>query len=235
VPYEGARDRAELARALLARGDRAGALVEAREALAVLESLGAEPEAQRTRALVVNAQASSPISRSAVALMFADLVSSTALIEAIGDAAWRDLSAWTDASLRRAFLEHDGREVDHAGDGFFVAFTSADRALACAEAVQRFLQEHRRLQGYAPQVRIGVHWGDVDSDGQAMRGAAVHRAARICGAAQAGEILASREALDAARRRAKMRRVRVKGIQEEIEVGTVAWAPAGFGQSPPSL
>lgn len=225
VPYEGARDRAELARSILACGDRAGALVEAREALAVLEGLGAEPEAQRTRALIVSAEGSAPISRSALALMFVDMVSSTALIEAIGDAAWRDLSAWTDAALRRAFIEHQGREVDHPGDGFFVAFASADRALACAETAQRFLQEHRRTHGYAPQVRIGVHWGDVDSDGQALRGAAVHRAARICGAARAGEILASREALEAARRRADLRPVRVKGVQDEIEVGAVAWSP----------
>ena len=231
VPYEGARDRAELARAILARGDCAGALIEAREALAVLEALGAEPEAQRTRALIVSAEGFTPISRSAVGLMFVDMVSSTALIEAIGDGAWRDLSAWTDAALRRAFVEHQGREVDHPGDGFFVAFATADRALACAETAQRFLQEHRRSHGYAPQVRIGVHWGDVDSDGQALRGAAVHRAARICGAAQAGEILASREALEAARRRAALRPLRVKGIQEEIEVGAVTWSSGALATS----
>src|SRR5437016_4787789 len=49
------------------------------------------------------------------ALMFTDLTSSTNLVEAIGDAAWHDLSAWLDGELRRCFKEHHGHEVDHAG------------------------------------------------------------------------------------------------------------------------
>src|SRR5437660_3290678 len=73
------------------------------------------------------------------ALMFTDLTSSTNLVEAIGDAAWHDLSAWLDGELRRCFKEHHGREVDHAGDGFFVIFDAAAEAIDCAITVQRRL------------------------------------------------------------------------------------------------
>src|ERR1051326_1540799 len=50
------------------------------------------------------------------ALMFTDLAGSTSLVEAIGDAAWNQLSVWLDGEMRRLFGEHGGHEVDHAGD-----------------------------------------------------------------------------------------------------------------------
>lgn len=36
--------------------------------------------------------------------MFTDLAGSTSLVEAIGDAAWHDLSAWLDGELRHLRL-----------------------------------------------------------------------------------------------------------------------------------
>jgi len=158
------------------------------------------------------------------ALMFTDLSGSTSLVEAIGDAAWRDLSAWMDGELRRAFAEHNGHEVDHAGDGFFVAFDSPRDAVDCAISIQRRLVTHRRLHGYAPQVRIGVHFGEVQVEGSSLRGAAVHRAARLCAAAGADTILASREALGASGREAgALKKLVFKGIAEPVEAAEVRW------------
>jgi class 3 adenylate cyclase len=158
------------------------------------------------------------------ALMFTDLAGSTSLVEAIGDAAWRDLSAWLDAELRRSFVEHSGREVDHAGDGFFVAFEGAGDAIDCAITIQRRLVTHRRLHGYAPQVRIGIHFGEVQVDGSSLRGGAVHRAARLCDAARADTILASREALEASGRQAGgLQKFVLKGVAEPVEAAEVRW------------
>ncbi|HET9781817.1 MAG TPA: LuxR C-terminal-related transcriptional regulator, partial [Candidatus Dormibacteraeota bacterium] len=77
-------------------------------------------------------------------LMFTDLTGSTPLVEAIGDTAWHDLSSWLDGELRRCFAEHHGREIDHAGDGFFVIFDAAKDAIDCAVTIQRRLSSHRR-------------------------------------------------------------------------------------------
>jgi len=132
------------------------------------------------------------------AMMFTDLSGSTSLVEAIGDGAWRNLSAWLDNEMRVLFKQHKGREVDHAGDGFFVVFESASDAIECAMTIQRRLVSHRRLHGYAPQVRIGVHVGEVTGSDSALRGASVHRAARLCASAEPDTILVSREALEAA-------------------------------------
>jgi class 3 adenylate cyclase len=158
------------------------------------------------------------------ALMFSDLSGSTSLVEAIGDAAWRDLSAWLDGELRRSFVEHAGSEVDHAGDGFFVAFDRAVDAIDCAINIQRRLVTHRRLHGYAPQVRIGIHFGEVQVDGSLLRGAAVHRAARLCAAARADTIVASREALEASGRQpVGLQKLVLKGISEPVEAAEVRW------------
>jgi len=162
------------------------------------------------------------------ALMFTDLAGSTSLVEAIGDVAWRNLSAWLDNEMRGLFTEHRGREIDHAGDGFFVVFEAAGDAIDCATTVQRRLVSHRRLHGYAPQVRIGIHVGEVAAEGEGLRGAAVHRAARLCAAAEPDTILFSREALEASHRSvAGVRAYNLKGIKEPVEAAAVDWQAAG--------
>jgi class 3 adenylate cyclase len=162
------------------------------------------------------------------ALMFTDLAGSTSLVEAIGDPAWHDLSVWLDGELRSCFLEYRGREVDHAGDGFFVTFDTAGDAIDCAVSVQRRLSTHRRVHGYAPQLRIGIHVGEVHDSDSTVRGAAVHRAARLCDAAIADGILVSREALQAGGRPLTgIRKFQLKGIKEPVEAAEVKWEGGG--------
>jgi class 3 adenylate cyclase/tetratricopeptide (TPR) repeat protein len=123
--------------------------------------------------------------------MFTDIVGSTALVEAVGDAAWSTLRSWHDETLRRQFAAHGGVEVDHAGDGFFVAFPAAQPAVACAVEIQRTLAQHRLTNGFAPAVRIGLHHGEAVRAGTGWAGRAVHLAARLAARAGASEILAS--------------------------------------------
>jgi class 3 adenylate cyclase/tetratricopeptide (TPR) repeat protein len=158
------------------------------------------------------------------ALLFTDVAGSTSLVEAIGDKAWHDLSTWMDGEMRRSFEEFKGREVDHAGDGFFVVFDGAADAIECASIIQRRLSNHRRLHGYAPQVRIGIHVGEVHGSDSTVRGAAVHRAARLCAAAPADGIIVSREALEASGRQiVGLQKFALKGIKEPVEAAEVRW------------
>src|SRR5206468_1306544 len=77
-------------------------------------------------------------------------------------------------------------------DGFFIGFDSPDEALACAVAIQRRLAEHRRANGFAPKVRIGVHASGATQVGRNFSGKGVHEAARIAALANGDEILSSR-------------------------------------------
>jgi class 3 adenylate cyclase len=158
--------------------------------------------------------------------MFTDIVRSTQLVEVIGDEAWADLVRWHDQTLRTVFASHCGEEVDHAGDGFFVVFPAAGPALACSVAIQQTLVEHRRRQGFAPQVRIGLHTAPAQRQGRAYRGKGVHIAARIAAVAEAGEILATRDTVAARPPGVTFsapRAVVLKGLSEPLEVVSVTW------------
>jgi class 3 adenylate cyclase len=222
VPYEAARARALLGVARRLGGDAEGGALEFRAAHSTFERLGAKWDAARVETLLAEGQAVAD--RRVQTFMFTDMGNSTTLAEAIGDQAWHDLVRWHDHALRRLFESHGGEEVDHAGDGFFVAFPEAIAALECARAIQSMLSEHRRLHGFAPAVRIGTHVAEATRAGTAYRGRGVHEAARIAALAEPGAILASRETLEVAGlRAAELRSVTLKGIATPVEVGSPLW------------
>ena len=221
APYEAARARAALGEAYQAAGDDDSAALELEAASAIFERLGAAAAAQRATALLRRDRSEAVTG----AFLFSDICGSTSLVEAIGDAAWLDLVEWHDRMLRSLFEQHGGEEVDHAGDGFFVGFTAARAALGCAVAIQQALAEHRRHHGFAPPVRIGVHTAEAIRVGRAYRGKGIHAAARVAAVATAHEIVASREAAEAARISfTNPRTLELKGLSAPIEVVTIDWA-----------
>ncbi len=156
--------------------------------------------------------------------MFTDVVGSTQLVEALGDEAWEVMLRWHDDTLRSVFAAHQGEEVVATGDGFFVGFDSPEAALACAVAIQRRLAEHRQTQGFAPQVRIGVHASEATQVAQNFRGKGVHEAARIAALAGSGEILASQVTAAGSRYQAsEPKTVALKGIAEPMEIVSIDW------------
>lgn len=156
--------------------------------------------------------------------LFTDIVKSTNLLEAMGDEAWESVLRWHDESLRALFAAHRGEEVVSTGDGFFVAFESPEDAIACAVAIQRAFAEHRRTQGFAPQVRIGAHAAGATQVGANFTGKGVHEAARIAALADGGEILVSRvTAMGGKFSVSEPRTVNIKGIAEQVEVVSVKW------------
>ena len=126
--------------------------------------------------------------------MFTDIVASTDLVAAIGDAAWVSARGWHNRALRELFTAHAGEEITHAGDGFFVAFAEVSNAIACAVEIQRSLDRHRHEHGFALPVRIALHATTAVRTTEDYAGRGVHEAARIAALAGGDEILASRAA-----------------------------------------
>jgi class 3 adenylate cyclase len=156
--------------------------------------------------------------------MFTDIEGSTTLVEALGDEAWQGVLRWHDETLRGLFAEHKGEEVVATGDGFFVGFDAPDDALACAVAIQRRLDEHRRLNGFAPKVRIGVHASGATQVGRNFSGKGVHEAARIAALAEGGQIFASRATAAGSHfPQSHPQTVTLRGTSEPVEVVTVSW------------
>jgi class 3 adenylate cyclase len=228
APFEAARVRLQLAEAYRGVDDPDSAALELDAARAVFERLGARHELARADALSAEtgARPAETGARAGRTFVFTDIVQSTALVEAMGDEAWADLVRWHDQTLRTLVARHGGEEVDHAGDGFFIAFADPAAALDCAAAIQRALADHRRDHGFAPQVRIGVHTSTAIQEGGKYKGKGVHEAARIGALAAGGEIVVSAPALQAAQREAGAtagRTVSLKGISEPVAVFTWPW------------
>jgi len=199
APYETARARVSLGEALLAGGRSEAAIMELRSAKAAFEQLKAKPDLERAQAVLDRAAGNRelipPPSRAQKVFMFTDVVRSTDLIEAIGDDAWESLRRWHDQIIRHLVIEHGGEIVDHTGDGFFIAFEDADRAIACAVAIRRTMRDHRREHGFAPGLRIGLHASAASRTGASYTGRGVHITARIAALAGPDEILASEDVL----------------------------------------
>jgi class 3 adenylate cyclase len=164
-----------------------------------------------------------PARRVLKTFMFTDVVGSTTLVEAMGDEAWDTLLRWHDTTLREVFTANGGKEISTTGDGFFVSFDSPEQAVAGAIAIQRRLAEQRAKQGFAPQVRIGVHATDARQVGDDYRGKGVHEAARIAALAGASEIVASVTTVGSMPGLSEPRIVELKGLSEPVEVVTVGW------------
>ena len=146
-------------------------------------------------------------------------------LTALGNREWEGLLTWHDDLLRAQVAKQGGEIVNSTGDGFFVAFDSAEQALACARSIQQVLAEHRGTS-VAPPVRIGLHTAEANRRGADYSGIGVHTAARVAALAGAGEILATAETLVDAGDvpSGVMRDESLKGVTAPVRVASVAWA-----------
>jgi class 3 adenylate cyclase len=157
-----------------------------------------------------------------VTLMFTDVEGSTELATRLGDAEARRLVQAQRDLVRGEVEQHGGREIDAIGDGFMLSFSSTRRAVSCAIAIQRALDDEPL------RLRIGLNAGEVIDKAGHPFGGAVNAAARVAGNAKGGEILVS----DAVRQLAGTMpgvsfrdrgRFRLKGFPEPWRLYEVLW------------
>ena len=122
-------------------------------------------------------------------IMFTDIVDSTALAAATGDAKWSRIVTDHVADITRLVDRHGGTLVKSLGDGTLSTFGSANAAMQAAKAIMQSTAEgqsepHLRL-------RIGIHTGDVVEAKGDFLGSVVNKAARVAAAAQPDEIRVS--------------------------------------------
>jgi class 3 adenylate cyclase len=226
APFEAAQTRRWLALAHRLSGDEASVILELQVAKDSFESLGARREADRCDELLREGDGDAAGRRVIRTFMFTDIVGSTDLIGTIGDEAWNDVVSWHDETLRTVIGSHRGEVVRTTGDGFFASFADPGAALDCAISIQRRLAEHRRRQGFAPQVRIGLHAAEATAVADDYAGLGVHEAARVGALAEGGEILATASTVAAAAMQVaagEEREVSLKGLPHPVRVVSIAW------------
>ena len=126
-----------------------------------------------------------------VTFAFTDVEDSTVLMRRLG-AGYEPLLRRHNDLVRAAVRQAGGHVVKSEGDGFFLAFPSADAALRMATDVQLAMGAETWPADGEFRVRIGLHAGDAvpDEDGDYVS-LTVHQAARVAGAAHGGQVLVS--------------------------------------------
>ena len=130
------------------------------------------------------------LDRRLATLFCTDIVGSTKLAAERGDRAWTKLARSHDEIVREHLRNYLGREVDHTGDGFLAIFDAPARAITCAARLADSLNE------LGIRIRVGLHTGEVQVVGDAVRGVAINIATRVMAAAERGGILVSRTVKD---------------------------------------
>ncbi len=176
------------------------------------------------------------VHRKLAAILAADVVGYSRLMEADEEATARTLSTYREI-IEALVASHHGRVFGSAGDSVIAEFASPVEAVRCAVDIQRELEAHnvdlpedRRMR-----LRIGVNLGDVMVEGDNLLGDGVNIAARLETLADPGGISLARSVFDQVRKQLDLGyeylgEHEVKNIAEPVRVYRVLTAPEAAGK-----
>lgn len=156
------------------------------------------------------------------AFLIADVRGYTRFTQEQGDEAAAKLAAKFALIAREGIEAKDGTVVELRGDEVLAVFASSRQAIRAAVALQAAFAVETTADPSLPLgVGIGLDAGEAVSVEGGYRGGPLNLAARLCGQARQGEILASRETVHMARRVSGIRyedrgSVHLKGIDEPV-------------------
>jgi class 3 adenylate cyclase len=119
------------------------------------------------------------------AVLFTDIVDSTAVAERLGPMRWRELVGQHNERIQFELDRYRGRLIKTTGDGVLALFDGSERAVRAAAAVCQ------QAPSLGIEVRAGIHTGEVELVPGDVRGLAVHIAARVAALAGPGQVLLS--------------------------------------------
>lgn len=163
--------------------------------------------------------------RKLAAIMVADIVGSTAAMEADEEAAVRLISKGLSA-VEAKIIEFGGRVFSTAGDAILAEFSSPVKAIEAAISSRTAITESCDMS--VEDLRIGLHLADVIVRGDDLLGDGINVAARIQAAALPGCIDISSAVFDQVRRTTRhvfsdLGQQNFKGISEPIQIFRVLW------------
>jgi adenylate cyclase len=176
------------------------------------------------------------VTRKLAAILAADVVGFSRLMEADEEATVSTLSTYREI-IERLVASHHGRVFGSAGDSVIAEFASPVEAVRCAVDIQRDLEAHnvdlpedRRMR-----LRIGVNLGDVIVEGDNLLGDGVNIAARLETLADPGGIFLARPVFDQIKKQLDLGyeylgEHEVKNIAEPVRVYRVLIEPEAAGK-----
>jgi len=117
------------------------------------------------------------------AVLFTDIVGSTAIAAELGNRRWAELIGRHHQLVRRELRRFGGREHDTAGDGFFATLDRPVDAIRCAVAIAE------AVRSLGIDIRAGVTFGELELESGKPSGLTVNTAARVMSVGGPGEVL----------------------------------------------
>jgi len=137
-----------------------------------------------------------PLPTGFVTFLLTDIEGSTGLLTQLGERYAVVLKSVREIVLR-AVGSVGGHEVDTRADEVFAVFEKPGLAIEAAVDMQRILGEHTWPEEVECRIRIGIHSGRSTLSENGYIGLPVHTAARVCSAANGGQVVVSGETKEA--------------------------------------
>jgi len=153
--------------------------------------------------------------------MFADIAGYTAMMQADEADGLRRLKRFRTV-LEESVSNHQGKILQHYGDGSLVLFDSAVEGVASAKEIQLTLLKEPRVP-----LRIGIHIGDIVAEGDYIYGDGVNLASRVESLGVPGSILITERVIHDLRNHPQFHPVSLgkfdfKNVSEPMEVFALA-------------
>jgi len=163
-------------------------------------------------------------------ILFADVSGSTRLYERLGDDIARPLIAACVDLMARAVVDQRGKVIKTIGDEVMCTLPTADDAAAAAIEIQEQISDGVEFDGktHPITIRIGFHFGPVIHEKNDVFGDAVNVAARMAALAKGGQLITTKETVEAMNPVNKssarlLDRLTVKGKRDTIDIYELVW------------
>jgi adenylate cyclase len=154
------------------------------------------------------------LQRKLLAVLAADVVAYTGLMETAEEATHARLMQLLSTVITPGIAAHNGRIVKHTGDGFLAAFDSASDATECALLIQENLARAAGERNSPPiLLRIGINLADAIIEPHDIFGEGVNLAVRLQASAEPGGIIVSATVAE---------QLRARGPIELVDLGILA-------------
>jgi adenylate cyclase len=130
-------------------------------------------------------------------VLFADISRSSRLYEVLGDEAAKTIIENCLTRLTQIVQQHEGQVIKVIGDEIMAIFPHADGTVQAACHMQENITHYAATNSLQLGLRIGLNFGPVITEHDDIFGTTVNAAARIVAFAKSGQIMTSKETVQA--------------------------------------
>ena len=163
-----------------------------------------------------------------MAIMFTDIINSTAITQKLGDHGAQEMVHIHNKLVRSEIIAQMGKEIKHMGDGILCSFNTPTAAVEAGVAMQKAVQQHNQSGHHIQfEIRIGINAGEPIRAENDLFGSTVQMAARVCAKADSYQVYVS----DAVKSNASAKSANfasagyfeLKGFSEPVELFEAVW------------